>query len=350
MLTLLAADAARADTATAILPASDPTVQMLKPCAEGDDPTAEAVACTGLITGGRLTGQPLAAAYVFRGNAQAQRNEMQAAIDDFSQALKIDPAATDALYARGGAYMLLQRDDLALADFAHLLRLVPDDSDTLARRSDLYVREGKYDAALNDLGAVLAGRPDDFETRLQRSGLSIMLSRNADAIADCNRMLKQTPNAPSALYNRGRAEYFNGDFKAAAVDFAAAMQHRQSNPYAALRLYVATARRGRADSAPLAVAAKAYPPDQWPEPVVAFYQGQMSADDLIAAAKVGDPKIAANLATETEFYLGEWALAKRDKDGARRHFQAAIAGNGDHMALEFIDAGLELKQLGSSSK
>ena len=327
-------------------PAPDPVAAALQPCAEGKDPESTAVACTNLIATGQLTGRPLGAAYVFRGKAQAQRNQLPAAIEDFSSALKIDPEATDALYNRAAAYALMGRDDLALEDFARLLKIAPHDADSLYYRAQIYAREGKYETAITDLDSVLELVPEDFEARLQRAGFDIMLTRYADAIGDLDRLLKATPAAPAALYNRGRAKFLNRDFAGAGKDFAAAMQNRSENPYAALRLYLATARAGKVDPAPLAAAAKAFPADQWPLPIVAFYQGKLGEDDLLAAAKSGDP--AADLTAEAQYYLGAWALAKGDTAAARTHFQAALDAKADRANLDFIDAGLELKALGAA--
>jgi lipoprotein NlpI len=326
----------------------DPVVEEMKPCENGTDPEARAVACTNLITSGKLKGKVLGAAYVFRGKAQAQRNEIKAAILDFSEALKVDPEATDALYNRGAAYALMGQTNYALADFAHLLDLAPNDPDTLFYRALIYVNQGKTELAVEDLSAVLGQRPDDGISRLQRAGLLIALQRNEDAIADLNLLLKKDPAALDALYNRGRAEMLTGDDDAAAMDFEAAMQNRNSNPYAALRLYIVRARHGKADAAPLAAAAKAFPAEQWPLPIVAFYQGSLSEADLIAMAKASDAATNANLTAETQYYLGQWALLQDDRKTAKRHFEAAAAAKAGVGSLECIDAGLELKRLGKA--
>ena len=329
-------------------PGADPLLKEMEPCESGGDAATRAVACTNLITGGKLRGKALGAAYVFRGKAQAQRNEMKAAVLDFSEALKVDPEATDALYNRGAAYALLGQTNYALADFAHLLDLAPNDPDTLFYRAWIYVNQGKTEAAVKDLSAVLAQRPDDAVSRLQRAGLLIALQRNEDAIADLNQLLKKEPTALDALYNRGRAEMLKGDDAAAAGDFEAAMQSRNSNPYAALRLYIVRARGGQTDAGPLAAAAKAFPPDQWPLPIVAFYQGSLSEADLVSTAKVSNATTTAGLTAETQYYLGQWALLQDDRKTAKTHFEAAVASKAGSGSLEFIDAGLELKRLGKA--
>jgi lipoprotein NlpI len=351
---LAAGPVARGDTAQpapAVKP--DPAAEAMKPCAEGDDPTARAVACTQMIGGGGLTGKALAAAYFFRGEAQAQRQQLQAAADDFSKALSVDPIATDALYSRAAAYANLGRLDLAIQDYDRLLQVAPGDLDTLFNRAWLYSIEGKNDAAIDDLSKVLAARPDDAVSRLRRAGLSIRLDRNEDAIADCNQLLKAAPTSPEALYNRGRAEYAKGDFPAAAADFGATAQNLADadkvslRGYATLRLALARAHAGQEAPPQLDALAKAVPVDQWPMPIVAFMLGTLSADDLLNAARGGDPARTANLTAEAEYYIGQWALLKDDQKTARKHFKAAITGKADHANLEFIDAGLALKKLGS---
>ena len=317
----------------------------MRPCASGADPEVRAVACTQLITGGTLQGRALGAAHVFRGKAQAQRNELKAAIQDFSAALKIDPRATDALYNRGAAYALMGQTKQALGDFSQVLELAPNDPDTLFYRALIYVNQGKIEEAVKDLSGVLKQRPDDGITRLQRAGLLIALQRNEDAIADLDQLLKKDPTAFDARYSRGRAEMLKGNDTAAAKDFELLTQARQDNPYAALRLYIVRARGGKKDAAPLAAAAKAYPNDQWPLPIVAFYQGQMSEADLLSMAKAGDAATNAILSAETRYYLGQWALLQDQRDAARKHFEAAVASKAGAGNLEAIDAGLELKRL-----
>jgi lipoprotein NlpI len=108
------------------------------------------------------------------------------------------------------------------------------------------------------------------------------------------------------------------------------------------------ARGGTTDAAPLAAAEKTFPADQWPLPVVAFYQGNLSESDLHAAAQASDRATAANLTAETEYYLGQWALLQDDRKAARKHFQAAVAAKAGIGSLEYIDAGLELKRLGKA--
>jgi lipoprotein NlpI len=308
-----------------------------------------ALACTELITGGKLTGPQLSAAYVFRGKANAGRRQLDAAIADFTAALKIDSRAADAFYNRGAAHHLIGRYDLALAVFGKVLELAPNDADTLFYRARIYARQGRDAAAIEDLTAVLKASPADPDSLDARSALDIQTGAFDAAIADLSALMKAMPKLAEPYYNRGRAYFLKGDFAAAAKDFDTAMAKRDGNPYAALRLYLAKARLAKAgakaDAKPLEAAAEKFDPEQWPLPIAAFILGKISEPELLQAIQVTDAAAAKALACETHYYLGELALAKGDKAAAKTHFQAAIAGAA-RSSIEFVDATIELKRLG----
>ena len=337
---------ARADGAETAVPAKpDPAIEMMKPCSEGNDPELQAIACTELLTGGRLSGPQMTAAYVFRGKANAARQQLPAAIADFTSALKLDPRAADALYNRGATHALVGRYDLALQDFGKVLEMAPNDADTLYYRAGIYALQGRDDAAIKDLTTVLKQHPEDPLSLVDRGGIYIRVGKFDAAIQDFTALLKVNAKSADSYYNRGRAYFLKGDFKAAAADFDAAMQNRAENPYAAIRLYLARLRAGKPDLKPLQEAVAKYDPEQWPLPLAALMLGKVSEADLLQAIQVKDPAVALSLSCETHFYLGELALAKGDKAAAARQFQAAIAST-SRGSIEYIDATLELKKLG----
>ena len=335
-----------ADTTGSAAPEKpDPIVEMMKPCTEEVDPELQAIACTALITGGKLQGAQMSAAYVFRGKANARRRQLEAAIADFTAALKIEVRAADALYNRGAAHALLGRYDLALADFGKVLELAPNDADTLYYRAGIYAAQGRDDAAIKDLTAVLKDHPYDRLSLIDRGGIYIRTGQYDAAIVDFTALVEGDRKSADSYYNRGRAYYATGNFAAAAADFTAAMQNRDDNPYAAIRLYLAQAQAGKAETKPLEVTAQKFDPEQWPLPIAALILGKITEADLLQAIKVENAAVAKSLACETQYYLGELALIKGDKTAAKGHFQASVA-SGMQSSIEFIDAAAELKRLG----
>jgi len=67
-----------------------------------------------------------AAAYANRGNARATEGELGAALNDFDQALRLDPQLAAVYGNRGMVYLKLDQFDRAIADYDAALKLDPD--------------------------------------------------------------------------------------------------------------------------------------------------------------------------------------------------------------------------------
>jgi len=322
----------------------DDPAKALPLCMADGNPQLAVIACTRIIESGQMTGEKLGALLVRRGMAYGASNQLEAAIADFTAALKIKPDATDALYNRAAVYVRLDRLDLALADYDSVLKLAPNDADTFYQRAWVYARRGQDTAAIADLGAVLRQQPDDADALLDRGGLYIRSGQFAFAADDFSQIIKNNPKAAAAYYNRGRAAFAKGDFAAAASDFAAAYDARDGNPYAALRAYLALARLKSKTGDPKALLQKSlakYGDGQWPAPIVSLYLGGLTPQALLQETAASTAQDAPRLRCEANYYLGEWALLKDDKKAAQDYFRAAVE-TGARNAIEFIDASLRL--------
>ena len=318
--------------------------RMREACAKSDLPQTQIEACTKLIDTRLLQGRDLAQALYQRGVGFAAMGNYQNAVRDFSQALKFAPDSTDALYNRGGALTKLGRWDEALADFNAVLKIVPNDPNTFYARAWVQAQRGEDAAAIEDLGRVVAAAPNDQEALLDRGGLNIRAGRYDDAVADFSRLLKLDPKAAAAAYNRGRAHYANGEFKEAAADFALALKLRADNPYAALRLYLAQSHLGQGDAEVLKKGIDKLDPAIWPRPLLELFAGTGTDPALIAGINELPPKLRTPVLCEAQYYLGERALLKGDKDAARKYF-AAAAATGANATTEHIDAKAALARV-----
>ena len=92
---------------------------------------------------GSLARISLAQAYYARGRAQADLRHRTQAIDDFSQAIRLDPRHVNAFDDRGKAYENAGRLKSALRDCGHAL-----------------ARDPEFAAALNSKAWLLATAPD----------------------------------------------------------------------------------------------------------------------------------------------------------------------------------------------
>jgi lipoprotein NlpI len=281
-----------------------------------------------------------------------------AAIRDFTQALKLQPDIPAAYVNRGLAQMRANRLTAAKKDFDTAVAKDKDDVDARYLRAWVESQLNKDADAIADLDNVLANHPDHFDALLDRGGLLLRSGRYDKAIADFSAMLKLDPKAAAAAFNRGRANYAKGDFKAAADDFTAAMKLRDANPYAALRLNLARQFQAlkdkkkqpdgleSGDAKALDTAAKPLADDQWPIQILRYFQGKTDQAAVFALIDANYPKQGPGLRCEFNYYLGQQALLKGDKKAAGDFFKAAIATK-SATTIEYIDSNLAMQALGN---
>jgi len=324
-------------------------------CFSNDDAQMRVVACTHAIEGRQITNDQLAAVYYNRAIGYTNLGQNDSAIRDFGQAIKIQPDVPAAYVNRGIAEMRANQQNAAKQDFDTAIGKDKDNVDAHYMRAWLLSQQGKDNDAITDLGNVLKNHPDHFDALLDRGGLLLRNGKFDPAIADFTAMVKIDAKAAAAFYNRGRAYYAKGDYTAAATDFANAMNLRDSNPYAALRLNLARQFQAQAakkdpqangDPKALDTAVGKLLDEQWPVQVIRYFQGKLDRATVFTALDSSNLKQGQTFRCEFNYYLGQQALLKGDKKAAVDFFKAAIATKSS-TTLEYIDSTLALKALGS---
>lgn len=178
--------------------------------------------CDAVIRWARETPRDTGTAFYNRGLALAAKGQLDRAIDDYDNAIRLRPDLADAYNNRGLAWRLKGDPARALQDFDKALLLSPGDVDTLYNRGLAFSSLKQYDRALAELGALLQRRPGDFEILEARAVVFLHLARFDAAIADYDLVLKASPNAASALFGRGFARRSAGDLTRGSADIAAA--------------------------------------------------------------------------------------------------------------------------------
>ncbi|MDR3341696.1 MAG: tetratricopeptide repeat protein [Treponema sp.] len=103
--------------------------------------------------------------YKHRGMAHFARSHYEAAIDDFTQSLELDPKSYKAFYYRGVVRAVLQQFIEAIDDFTRSLDINPYQSFCRYRRGLTYYHIDDYPQALADCEAALALEPDSEPAR-----------------------------------------------------------------------------------------------------------------------------------------------------------------------------------------
>jgi len=173
--------------------------------------------------------EDLAFAYFSRGNYSA-------AIENYSQAIQIrrdleddDPLVYD---ARGKAYYNLGNYDSAIADFSQAIRLDADDPLYWNNRGEIYRSKGDYESAIDDFikAIELNGK---YTGALNNLGLAYYgLGENDKAIENFSRVIELDKQHPQAWNNRGSAYLEKEEYDRAIADFTQALSFDTNYEYA----------------------------------------------------------------------------------------------------------------------
>jgi tetratricopeptide (TPR) repeat protein len=96
------------------------------------------------------TGKSRSKRYFQRGNAYVRKGDYDKAIDDYNEAIHLDPKYARAYCNRGVAYDLKGEHENALADYSEAIRLAPDFAEAYFFRGSYYRKRGNYDNAVAD--------------------------------------------------------------------------------------------------------------------------------------------------------------------------------------------------------
>ena len=119
-------------------PAVAQTQQQLDWCDHKNGATPDLLieGCTAVIQAGKYTGKGLAFAFNNRGIAYQTKGQYDRAVQDYDQAIKLDPNYAQAFVNRGFTYAIKAQHDRALEDYDHAIKLNPHSAEAFYDRSN----------------------------------------------------------------------------------------------------------------------------------------------------------------------------------------------------------------------
>jgi tetratricopeptide (TPR) repeat protein/membrane protease YdiL (CAAX protease family) len=157
-------------------------------------------------------------AYANRGLAFFKKERYAQAIPDLDQAIRLDPSQADAYLHRGLAHHQLGHHDLAITDYTQVLRLQPDDVQTRHNRARLYMVKGQLEQAIADFTVLLTHEPANAEAYRERGHMYLLKDRRQEAFDDLTAAIRLEPNSAAAYYLRSFARQSQGDPAGAEAD------------------------------------------------------------------------------------------------------------------------------------
>lgn len=293
------------------------------------DPDTKIAGCTALIQTGKTTAENLSTFYNNRGAAYDDKHDYDHAIQDYNEAIRLDPILAAAFYGRGEAYDHKGNFDRAIKDDSEAIRLNPDFAYAYDARGRAHRNKGDFDHAIQDYDEAIRLDPNYALAFNNRGDSHRSKGDYDDAIRDFSEAIRLNPKLVSAYGNRGFVYFCQSNLAAAIEDYEHVITSAPSSKtavLAALMLHVAMKRQGRDDAQRLSTVVAAADLSTWPGPVLKLDLGQITADQLMASAASSSPDKQKWQVCEANYFTGEDALFRHQRATAMARLKAARDG------------------------
>mgnify|MGYP001811985951 CR=1 FL=1 len=159
----------------------------------GEVLSARLVACTRLITSGKLTRGARSEAYNNRGMGYIMLGEIDRGLIDFDKAIVLNPRLETAHLNRGYAHVFKNRLAEAKGDFQRAMKAKPDWAAPYIGRAIAHYMGGSSDRAIVDLTSALAIDPNDPDAYVNRGVLYREKGQITKAAADFKKAIGLDP-------------------------------------------------------------------------------------------------------------------------------------------------------------
>ncbi|WP_375509532.1 tetratricopeptide repeat protein [uncultured Nostoc sp.] len=164
-----------------------------------------------------------ALAYNRRGDAYYRLGDYEQAQADSSQAILLNPQDANAYFDRGFALSELGKYKEAIADYTQAINLNSEDAFAYYGRGLARTQLKDNKAAIGDFNKAIALKPQYTEAYLQRGILRRRLRQRLEAIQDFDTVIKMNPSDAKGYYQRGLTQSINKQKYAAIKDYTDAI-------------------------------------------------------------------------------------------------------------------------------
>jgi tetratricopeptide (TPR) repeat protein len=162
--------------------------------------------------------------YISRGNAWMKKHEYSRAIDDYSQAIKLDGKKAEVYNYRGfaraemAAKNNLNGMNLAIEDYSRAISINQNYVDALINRSYAFYQMGNFTRVIEDCDRIIALEPSNSVIWNRRGSAWYARENDDKAITDFSEAIKLKNDYAVAWYNRANAWYNKRELDKALAD------------------------------------------------------------------------------------------------------------------------------------
>lgn len=183
-------------------------------------------ACNKLVRQGRLKPDERADAYEQRAIAWSGLSNMDKAIPDFDEAIRLRPKEPRLLVGRAEAFRRKGQFTKAWTDLDHAVSLAPDRPGVYSLRGTAWLDVGQPARALDDSRQAIRINPNWIEGHILRGNALIEMGDFEQAIEAFNQAIALNPISGSGYGARARAEQLRGNLNAALADIRRALSRQ----------------------------------------------------------------------------------------------------------------------------
>ena len=166
----------------------------------------------------------LAGVYYNRGIAYGEKGDHDRAIQDYDKAIVLKPDYAEAYNNRGIDYREKGDYDRAIQDYSKAIELKPDFAEAYNNRGNAYGEKGDYGRAIQDYSKAIELKPDYAKAYNNRAIAYGEKGDYARAIQDFDKAIALNPDFAGAYNNRGNAYGEKGDYGRAIQDYSKAIE------------------------------------------------------------------------------------------------------------------------------
>ena len=155
--------------------------------------------CSRAIDSHQYTGRSLARLYARRGGAYQAQGDLDHAMADFNESMRVDPTYPSAYNNRGITWYRRGDFDRAIADYDQAIRLDPKYGHAYVNRGAAWGAKGDFDRAIADFDQAIRLDPKDAQAYYNR-GMAWEKKRSLrEALADFKMHSQLAPSDPDGL-------------------------------------------------------------------------------------------------------------------------------------------------------
>ena len=158
-------------------------------------------------------------AYNNRGHAFYINGQLDRAIDDFNQAIRLDPISSKAYLNRGAAFVDKGQLDRANADFDKAIELNPSYSQAYNAKGSLFGMSGYPEKAIEQFSKAIEIDPAYSAAYGNRGAVYLLIGQNNRALEDIDKAIQLDPYYALNYLARGNIYLAGGNRERAVSDF-----------------------------------------------------------------------------------------------------------------------------------